>query len=398
MIEPVKHTNLEAKKAEALLRETEERYRLLISSVKDYAIIMLDPVGNVVSWNEGAYRLKGWTAQEIIGQNFTKFYEPEDVAAGKTAWELREATATGRFEDEGWRVRKDGTKFWANVVITALRDENGELRGFAKVTRDMTERKRAEDRLRIAQESLELRVQNRTRELEKAIESRDEFLSIASHELRTPLTALKLQQQILERQMKRSADGVVPVKSLNEMVALIGRQTDQLARLVDDMLDVSRLANGKLSFRFDQADLVEVVSDVFKTFQHQFEENGIKAYFQADPSLPVKIDRQRFAQVISNLLSNAIKYGGKSPVNVTIRAVDTFAVLTVSDQGPGISVDDQSRIFERFERATSANEASGLGLGLFISRQIVEAHKGSLMVTSEPGHGATFTVHLPLGF
>lgn len=384
------------KEAEDLLRESEERYRLLVSSVKDYAIIMLDPDGNVVSWNEGAYRLKGYTSAEIIGQNFRKFYEPEDVEAGKCDWELREAIATGRFEDEGWRIRKDGTKFWANVVITSLRDSSGNLRGFAKVTRDMTDRKRAEDRLRLAHESLEIRVANRTRELREAIEARDEFLSIASHELRTPLTSLKLQSQILERQMKRAKDGMIPVEVFRDMIALTGRQVDQLTTLVDDMLDVSRIANGQLTFKFEDVDLIQLVSDLYKTFSHQFEENGIETTFKNQGAVIAKCDSQRLNQVVSNILSNAIKYGRGTPVEISVYQAGVEAVISVRDHGPGIPVKDQRRIFEKFERAESPNEVSGLGLGLFISRQIVEAHRGRLEVASEPGDGANFKVMLPL--
>lgn len=384
------------KEAEDLLRESEERYRLLVSSVKDYAIIMLDPEGRVVSWNEGAHRLKGWKASEIIGEKFTRFLEPEDVQAGKADWELREAIATGRFEDEGWRVRKDGTKFWANVVITALKNEGGELRGFAKVTRDMTERKRAEDRLRFAHESLEIRVANRTRELQKAVEARDEFLSIASHELRTPLTSLKLQQQILERQMKRSKDGTVPPETLREMMALTARQVDQLIALVDDMLDVSRIANGRLSFVFEDADLVSMVSDVYRSFIPEFREKGIEANFVADGEVRVSADGQRLAQVVTNLLSNAVKYGAGKPIEVSVTREAAEVIVSVRDAGPGIADTDQQRIFQRFERACSKSEASGLGLGLYISRQIAEAHGGRLEVSSRLGQGATFSLRIPL--
>ncbi|MES2964055.1 MAG: PAS domain-containing sensor histidine kinase [Bdellovibrionota bacterium] len=384
------------KEAEDLLRESEERYRLIVSSVKDYAIIMLDPEGRVVSWNEGAYRLKGYTAQEIIGQKFTKFYEPEDIEAGKCDWELREAIATGRFEDEGWRLRKDGSRFWANVVITALRSDKGELRGFAKVTRDVTEKKRSEDRLRFAHESLEIRVANRTRELEKAIESRDEFLSIASHELRTPLTALKLQQQILERQMKRAKDGLVPVELFQDMIELTGRQVDQLTNLVDDMLDVSRIANGQMSYSFEECDLVKLVGDHFRSFKHQFEANGIKSTFHSDSEVKARVDLHRLGQVVANLLSNAMKYGEGAPVEVSVFRAGSEALITVHDNGPGVADANQSRIFERFERAVSASEASGLGLGLYISRQIAEAHGGRVDLVSAVGEGSTFTIRIPI--
>ena len=158
------------------LQTNEERLRLLVESVKDYAIFMLDPTGKIISWNLGAERIKGYKAQEIIGQHFSKFYPESDLAWDKPGMELREAIKTGRFEDEGWRIRKDGSRFWANVVITALFDREGQLRGFSKVTRDMTERKHAEDLIKEANTRLEQRVQERTAQLEIAIQVREELL------------------------------------------------------------------------------------------------------------------------------------------------------------------------------------------------------------------------------
>lgn len=384
------------RKAEEALRESEERFRLIVEGVRDYAIIMLDPEGKVTSWNEGARRLKGYEASEIIGSHFSKFYEPEDVEAGKAEYELKEAAATGRFEDEGWRVRKDGTKFWANVVVTALRDSRGVLKGFSKVTRDITERKRAEDKLRMAHEGLERRVVERTRELKKAIESRDEFLSIASHELRTPLTVLKLQHQLFERQLARLTEKVLPVEKAREVSELTLRQVNQLLRLVEDMLDVSRIATGRLKVQKEEINLSELVSHVYESFDAQFHASGIKADLALEENVIGMFDAQRLEQVISNLISNAVKYGGSTPIVVKLCQQNSRAVLSVSDQGKGISESDQHRIFERFERAVSPNEVSGLGLGLFISRQIAEAHGGEIYVESEPHRGTKFIVRLPL--
>jgi PAS domain S-box-containing protein len=387
----------EKRKAEEALRESEERSRLFVQSVKDYAMIMLDPSGIVVSWNEGARGLKGYEASEIVGQHFSKFYEPEEVAVGKCEYELVEAKATGRFEDEGWRVRKDGTKFWANVVLTALRDHKGILRGFAKVTRDMTERKRAEDKLRMAHQTLEKRVEDRTLQLQRAVESRDEFLSIASHELRTPLTALKLQNQLLERHLKRLAAGEgLPAENAKEVAELTKRQVNQLTHLVDDMLDVSRIATGRLQLEFSETDISGLVNDVKMSFLQQFQNVGIIVTTNIEPSLKAHCDPHRIEQVISNLISNAIKYGRGAPIEIVAQERDSKIEIQISDRGPGIEPKDQQRIFERFERAVPASEISGLGLGLFISRQITNAHGGQLRVRSQLGEGATFTVELPV--
>jgi PAS domain S-box-containing protein len=387
----------ERKHAEEILRESEERFRLMIDSVKDYSIIMLSPDGLITSWNEGAQRMKGYSASEIYGKHFSAFYEPEEVAVGKCEYELREATATGRFEDEGWRVRKDGTKFWANVVITALRDAKGELRGFSKVTRDTTERKRTEDKLRMAQESLELRVASRTKELEAAIESRDEFLSIASHELRTPLTALKLQQQIFARELNKLTKGEgVPLTRATEVSEMTKRQVAQLSRLVDDMLDVSRISTGRLRVELQAGSLSDLASRVFKSFEPQFDSAGVKATLDIREELRANFDPHRIEQVISNLLSNAVKYGAGSPVSMSVRRVGSQAEIEVRDEGPGISQADQARIFKRYERAISANEVSGLGLGLFISEQILQSHGGHVHVESDLQKGSRFIVTLPL--
>ena len=211
------------------LRASEARFRLLVEAVKDYAIFMLDPSGRVVTWNAGAQRIKGYDAREIIGQHFSQFYPAEDVRAGKCERELEGAARDGRFEDEGWRVRKDGTRFWANVVITALRAENGELVGFAKVTRDLTERRRLE------QEQLRLG------KAEEAIRLRDEFLSLAAHELKTPLTVLQMQLDTLSDRMDQSGQRVAT------KLQRAAQSSERLANLVESLLDVSRIATGRFA-------------------------------------------------------------------------------------------------------------------------------------------------------
>lgn len=386
----------ERRKAEEALRESEERFRLVVDSVRDYAIMMLDPEGRIMSWNEGARRLNGYEASEIIGKHLSIFYDSEDLESGKSEYELREATMTGRFEDEGWRVRKDGTKFWANVVVTALRGPKGDLRGFVKVTRDLTERKRAEDRLRLAHRSLEKRVAERTIALQRAVEARDEFLSIASHELRTPLTVLRLQQQIFERQIAK-ANGASPspevIRNVSDMAK---RQIQQLSRLVEDMLDVSRIATGRLRLETSECDLSELLTSVLETFTEQLQAAGVQTRIDAESGLKAECDPQRIEQVIANLISNAIKYGGGAPLKISARRETQHIEIVVEDEGPGISEEDRERIFQRFERAVPAGESSGLGLGLYISRQIIESHGGTIRVESEAKKGSRFIVCLPI--
>jgi PAS domain S-box-containing protein len=355
----------------------EDRFRLLVESVTDYAIFMLDREGRVDSWNRGAERLKGYRPDEILGKHFSVFYPPEVVAAGYCERELEIAAREGRVEDEGWRVRKDGSRFWADVVITALRDRGGALLGFAKVTRDLTERRRAEEeRLRLA-------------EAQAAVRLRDEFLAMASHELRTPVAALRLQVQSLQR--RRDA--------LDASVArLVGRATDttdRLASLVDALLDVSRLTTGRFELHRQRADLSAVVAANVERLRPVAAHVGSRIDLETATGLAGDWDVVRLEQVVTNLLSNAVKFGAGAPVSVRAFAEGERAVLTVCDEGPGIPAEVLPRIFERFERASAASQYGGLGLGLFIAREIVEAHGGTLRAENRPGGGARFTIELP---
>lgn len=385
----------ERRMAEERLRMSEERFRLLVSAVRDYAIFMLDPTGRVATWNEGAQQLKGYKPEEIIGQHLAKFYPEEEVRAGKPDLELKVATQTGRFEDEGWRIRKDGTRFWANVVLTAIKNADGKILGFTKVTRDMTERRRLEEELRAANEELEKRVKNRTLELQQAVQARDEFMSIVSHELRTPVTTLKLQIQTALRQLARN-----DLKAFNEksvkFVTTAGRQLDQLSRLINDMFDVSRISMDKLTIEMSPIELNALVQEVAESFDDYCKSKGCGVHVTSSELVKVAGDRIRLEQVISNILINSLKYGEGKPISISVSKTKTTAIIDIEDQGMGIDPKDQIRIFERFERAISASTVSGMGLGLFISRKIVQAHHGEISVRSEVGRGSVFTVKLPL--
>lgn len=373
-----------------------EFYRLLVDAVIDYAIFALDPNGYILSWNKGAQRLKGYSPDEIIGQHFSIFYIEEDVKRGHPQFELVEANKNGTYQEEGWRIRKDGTRFWANVVITALKDDHGTLLGFAKVTRDLTERKIAQDELISLNANLEIRVEERTAELEKAIAVRDQFLSIASHELKTPLTTLKLQNELRKHEIaKVGIENLAPAK-IEKMILSNEKQLERLIRLVDDMLDVSRLTLGKFQLEKEQIDLSLLVEDVLERYRPQFETHQIKLTVNIEPYLMIEGDKFRLEQVVANLLMNSIKYGNNQPVHVQVEQVDNRQVVKVIDQGIGIHEKNFKKVFDQFERAVSPNVASGLGLGLFICRQIIEAHKGEIWVESELGKGSTFVFSLPV--
>ncbi|HVZ87755.1 MAG TPA: ATP-binding protein [Polyangia bacterium] len=360
------------------LRESEARFRLLVDAVKDYAIFMLDPTGRVLTWNVGAKRIKGYDAGEIIGQHFSRFYEEDEIKSGKCEHELEAAARDGRFEDEGWRLRKDGTRFWANVVITALRNAGGELVGFTKVTRDLTDRRRLEqEQLRLAR-------------AEEAIRLRDEFLSLASHELKTPLTVLQMQLDTLHERLDAS-DHKATTKLLRA-----AQSSERLAALIESLLDVSRIATGRFALNPRNADLVEIAAHLVDTLRPHAAKVGCELVLAGDASLLGSWDQIRIEQVLANLLSNAIKYGAGRPVEVSIEARAGAAVIAVRDHGAGLPEAEVGRLFQRFERASSSRHYGGLGVGLYLVQEIVAAHGGTVSAANAEGGGARFEVRLPM--
>ncbi|MFB1479905.1 PAS domain S-box protein [Corallococcus sp. RDP092CA] len=374
----------ERKLVQERLRESEERFRLLVEHIQDYAIYMLDADGRVSTWNAGAERIKGYTSAEILGQHYSRFFPPEDVARGKPWHALQVAAREGHFEEEAWRVRKDGSLFWASAVITAMFDPQGKLRGFAKVTRDITQRKQTQER-----RELEL--------LRDAVRARDEFLSVASHELKTPLTPLQLKLTALLRTVENDPSATLPVERIARDLEVARRQVRKLSDLIEDLLDVSRISMGQL--RLDRApmDLAALTREVVARYAPQSAQVGCAVTLDATTPIEGIWDRARVDQVVTNLLTNALKYGAGKPIHLRVRMDSGLAVLSVRDEGIGIPHEDQPRVFERFVRAVSERNYGGLGLGLFITQQIVEAHGGIVQVRSIPGQGATFTVMLPPG-
>ena len=503
-------------------RREADQLRLLVQATADYAIFLLAPDGRVASWNTGAERIKGYAAAEIIGQHFSRFYPEEAVARGWPAHELEVAGREGRFEDEGWRVRKDGSTFWANVVITALRDETGRLRGFSKVTRDLTERKRTEDALRAARDDLERRVDARTAELrasegqfrtladsipqlawmarpdghvewfnrrwyeytgaapgrtegwgweaavdpaelprvlagwraalaageawedtfplrrhdgrlrwhltravpvrdgaggvarwfgtntdvtdrveaeaalKDAARRKDEFLAMLAHELRNPLAPVLNGLNILRlSEADRQAAG--------QARAMMERQIRHLTRLVDDLLDVSRITRGTVQIRPEPLDLAALVRTAAGDRRPVVEQAGMRLLVEV-PEAPVWVsgDATRLAQVLNNLLDNAVKFrngGDRVTVRLAVDADPRRAVLTVTDRGIGIGPDLFPRLFDPFAQADRSLDRSrgGLGLGLSLVKGLVELHGGEVAAESGgPGRGAAFTVRLPV--
>ena len=364
--------------AEEALRQSEEKLRSMIGSIHDYAVYMLDPSGCVASWNPGAERIKGYRPAEILGQSFSRFFTPEDVAERRPARELETAAKEGRFEEERWRVRKDGSRFWANVVLTPIRDASSRLVGFVKVTRDLTERRNAEEeRLRLAQAG-------------EAVRLRDEFLSIASHELKTPLTALQL--QLLNVQKQLPADEERRARNIDRA----RRLADRLGQLVETLLDVSRIATGKFKLNLESFDMGEAAREIVERLRDSASAAGCDLSVDVTAPIQGRWDRLRIEEVLTNLISNAIKYAAGQPIQVSVARGPDVAIIEVRDRGPGIFEAELSRIFERFERAASARHYGGMGLGLYVARQIAEAHGGTVVASNRPGGGASFVVRLPL--
>ncbi|MBX5480568.1 MAG: PAS domain S-box protein [Myxococcaceae bacterium] len=386
----------ERRQAREALETSEQRFRLMIASVRDYAIFMLNPRGEVSSWNEGARRLKGYEESEILGQHFSIFYPPEALAAKRPEAEMEIALREGHVEDEGWRVRKDGSRFWANVVLTCVRDPSGKVLGFTKVTRDLTERRRAHEALRRLNESLEARVAERTEELEHALAVRDEFLSIASHELKTPLTSLKLQLQMARRAIDVASGRTLSPDAAARAWDRAIRASTALEELIEDLLDVSRIRTGRFAIDLKDVDVSALIDEVVTRLAAQAAQAEATISVDAEPSVYARWDQRRVAQVLTNLIYNALKYAPKSAIHVTSRRFGDRVRIAVRDHGPGLRPEQQEKLFERFERAGASPNVGGMGLGLFISRRIVEAHQGKIGVVSEPGAGATFEFELPL--
>jgi PAS domain S-box-containing protein len=492
----------ELKRAEHALKQSEERFRLLVSGVKDYAIFMLDVDGRVASWNAGAERLKGHQAEEIIGQPFSRFYTPDDIVQNKPGRELRVAAAEGWVEDEGWRVRKDGSQFWANVVITALRNKKGELIGFSKITRDVTERKRDEDKFRAFLESapdatvivnregkivlinaqtekmfgytrgeligeaveillpahfraqhtvhrdkffdeprarsmgaglelfgvhkngseipveislspirtgkdfwvsaairditerkqIQVALTRAKEEAERSNKFKDQFLSTMSHELRTPLNAVLGFSDLLTEERYGPLND-----RQRRYVTHIHTGGKHLLRLINDILDLSKIEAGRLQLTIESVPIDESFAEVTDTLRALADKKSQSLVVNSSADLSVRADTTRFKQILMNLLGNAIKFtpeGGE--IQLTAQDLGEEIRVEVRDSGPGIPTEEQQAIFEAFYRLRQSEKGTeGTGLGLAITRRLVELHGGQLGLESEPGRGSCFYFTLP---
>lgn len=427
--------------------EVGDLHRLLVESVTDYAIFLLDERGFVRSWNPGAARLKGYVEGEIVGKHFSTFYTQPDIDAGKPSRELEVASKTGRVEDEGWRLRKDGTCFWANVVITALRDRStGALVGFAKITRDLTERRKAEEQARVLaaetaarqgaervsahlaqlteqlqQQAAELEAQTEeaqslAEELEELNErleqetveaemaradaeaanrAKTEFLAVMSHELRTPLNAIAGYAELLRMGLR----GPVTPEQLEDLNR-ISRSERALLSLINDILNFARLEAAKVSFANERVPLRALLTDIETLVAPQVRAKQLTfSLGDWDESLAAQGDSDKVRQIIVNLLSNAVKFtprAGKISVNCVVEG--TTVHVYVRDSGVGIPKEKLQAVFEPFVQLDRSltNIGEGSGLGLSISRELARGMRGDLIVESKVGVGSTFILSLPV--
>jgi len=372
--------NSARKRIEEQLRWTEESFRLMVESVTDYAIVMLDPEGCVVSWNAGAQRIIGYSAEEIVNKHLSRFYLDADVESGKPQRDLDVATAEGRCQAEGWRTRKDGSRFWANVVTTAIRDQAGTLRGFAKLTRDLTERRQVEADLTNAKAAAE------TANLAKS-----DFLSGMSHELRTPLNAILGFGQLME------SDSPPPSPAQKASIEQILHAGWYLLDLINEILDLALIESGKLSLSPEPMSLRDVMLECKTMIEPQATKRGIHMTFpEFDGPYFIDADRTRVKQILINLFSNAIKYNkedGTVVVGCTASTRDRVRV-TVTDSGAGLPPDKLVQLFQPFNRLGQQANIEGTGIGLVVTKRLVELMGGAIGVKSTAGTGSVFWFEL----
>jgi len=372
--------------AEQALRASEERLRLLIQSVKDYGIFMLDTRGYVRSWNEGAQRIAGYSADDIIGQHLSRFYPAEDVAAGKPPRELEIAASEGRFEEEAWRVRKDGTLFWANVILTTLRSQKGELLGYVKVTRDLTERRAAQERA--------IADARRLAEAEASSRAKSEFLAAMSHELRTPLNAIGGYTELLEVGV---AGDVSPQQ--REYLVRIRAAQQHLLSLINDLLNYSRIEAGQVTYDIAPVALNPLLTRVCELVEVQANNKGLTlSISECKEDVVAQADRVKVEQIVLNLVSNAIKFTPRrGAVSLSCGRAGNNVFIEVADTGPGIAQEKHNAVFEPFVQLgrSLTQVQEGAGLGLAISRDLARAMHGDVTLASIPEQGARFTLTLP---
>jgi PAS domain S-box-containing protein len=377
------------RRAETALDDSEFRFRCMIENVTDFAMLLMDPKGRIITWNVGAERLLGWSSAEAVGKSGAMIFSPES-AQEQSTHEMERAAEFGRAADEGWHVRKSGARFWGSGVLTAVRDEAGELTGFVKVLRDETARKQAET------ERAELlkREQSARAEAENATRLKDQFLAMLSHELRTPISSILVWARMLRENLCEPSER-------EEGLEVIERSAEAQKQLLDDLLDVSRIASGKTRLERTETNLTDLVRLAIDSHLPTAKAKNVTLKTELATDIgAISADPDRLRQVAGNLVHNAVKFtpsGGR--VEVHLRKDGDWIVFSVSDTGKGIEPEFLPHVFTAFSQAdvSSTRAFGGLGLGLAISKELVELHGGTIIAESKgAGEGSTFTVRLPL--
>jgi PAS domain S-box-containing protein len=376
------------------MHRQEERYYKMVDEVKDYAILLLSPEGVIENWNRGAEKIKGYTSEEIVGQNFRIFYPSEDRENKVPERLIEEAVLHGRASHEGWRLRKNQSRFWGNVVITALHDKTGNVIGFSKVTRDLTDKKLAEDNFRMYAMNLEIKNQ----ELELKNRELESFSYIASHDLQEPIRKIRIWSDRIEETEDIS-------DSMKDSLSRIQKACVRMQRLIQGVLQYSQTDMVQVPRELTDLDLVldEVLSDLCESI----EEKGIIIERDHLPALIVV--RIQFVQLFSNIISNAIKYSREQvPMKIRITSSvekevshstgveNAFYKIIISDNGIGFMQEYADKMFELFRRLESGTGYAGTGIGLAICKKIVENHHGTIQAIGQPGKGASFVIRLPV--
>ena len=365
------------------LRQSEERMRLMVEAVSEYAIFMLDPDGRIASWNTGAERIKGYRAEEVIGQHFSIFYSDEDRKRGHPEYELEQARERGFYGEEGWRIRKDGTRFWASVLLTALRG-NGRHLGFAKVTRDMTERRLTEEKLRQLNEELERRVQQRTADLLAANSELEAFSYSVSHDLRAPLRALDGFSRLLLDTTRGKLN-----EQEQDYLRRIRNAAQRMAQLTDALLMLSRLTRRSIDPK--PTDVSQLAGAVVSDLRQSAPNRDVEVVIA--PGMQARVDARLARAAFENILRNAWKFTRDAPrprIEVGTSDEDGETIFFVRDNGVGFDPALKAKLFVPFQRLHRAKDFEGSGIGLATASRIVQRHGGRIWADAAPGQGATF--------
>jgi len=380
----------EYNEAEAALRESEQRFRMMVEGVKDYAIYMLDAEGRVATWNSGAQNIEGYTAREILGKPLATFFTSEDVQSGLPTSLLSKAAAEGRVVNEGWRVRKNGSRFWSQGFLTALRDEKGKLCGFSKIAHDVTKQKEAEEEIRALNEQLEQRVSERTAELETTCKELEAFSYSVSHDLRAPLRHIAGYVRLLQDEAAARLD-----ETDRQHLQTIAQSAANLGNLIDALLDFAR--TGREALEPQPVKLATLVAAARHDLRH-----GIQGHSQIDwqiGHLPeLQADPRLLRQVMINLLSNALKYTRnreRPRIEIGATESDDEIIVFIRDNGVGFDMKYSNKLFGVFSRLHPASEFEGIGIGLANVGRIIRRHGGRVWAQSAINEGATFFFSLP---